>query len=68
MPKKHPESSMQQGRGGMGSHKHGTSGHSGKSPKLRYAMKREAEANEIKAKPGIKEPAATVGDLLKKKR
>lgn len=38
---------MQQGRGGMGSHKHGIS-HTrtyagGKSPKLRHYLKREAE-------------------------
>lgn len=37
---------MESGRGGMGSHKHGTSGHSGKSPKLRLALKMDAEKNE----------------------
>ena len=40
-----------QGRGGMGSHKHGTSGHATKSPKLRLATKMEAERTEKKAPP-----------------
>lgn len=35
---------------GFGSKKHGVSGHSGKSPKLRFHMKLDAERNEIKAK------------------
>lgn len=33
----------QQGRGGMGSHKHGVSGHPTKSPRLRHWLKRWAE-------------------------
>lgn len=37
--------------GGMGMHKHGTSGYSLKSPKLRHEIKRVAEADEKKAKP-----------------
>lgn len=37
------------GHGTMGSHKHGVSGTPGKSPKLRHALKREAEQNERKA-------------------
>jgi hypothetical protein len=36
--------------GGMGMKKHGKSGRCPKSPKLRHAMKREAERHEIKAK------------------
>lgn len=39
---------MQSGRSGMGSHKHGISGHATKSPKFRHQQKREAEANERK--------------------
>ncbi len=39
---------MQRGRGGMGSHKHGTSGRATKSPRLRMREKLEAERNERK--------------------
>ena len=42
------------GRTEMGMRKHSASGFkngSGKSPNLRHSMKREAEKNEIKAKP-----------------
>jgi len=34
---------MQQGRGGMGSHKHGISGHASQSPRLRLMKKLAAE-------------------------
>lgn len=37
-----------QGRGGMGSRKHGKSGIAPKSPKVRHSMKMEAERNERK--------------------
>ena len=37
---------MQQGRGGMGSHKHGVSGHATQSPRLRLAKKLAAERGE----------------------
>jgi hypothetical protein len=40
---------MQQGRGGMGSHKHGTSGHATQSPRLRLAKKLAAERGEYDA-------------------
>ena len=39
---------MQRGRGGMGSHKHGISGKSGKGPRTRLREKLEAEKNERK--------------------
>ncbi len=39
---------MQQGRGGMGSHKHGISGRPGKSPRLRLWERMQAEKNERK--------------------
>lgn len=58
---------MQQGRGGMGSHKHGTSGVPGKSPKLRHALKREAEKQERKKRKTI-DWYATVAEALKGKR
>jgi len=54
----------QQGRGGMGSHKHGVSGRPGKSPRLRHAMKRMAEADERKAQPSIRNPKNSVRELL----
>ena len=38
---------MQQGRGGMGSHKHGVSGHSTQSPRLRLSKKLAAERGEF---------------------
>jgi hypothetical protein len=37
---------MQQGRGGMGSHKHGVSGHPAQSPRPRLAMKLAALRGE----------------------
>ncbi len=40
------EKTMQQGRGGMGSHKHGVSGHAPQSPRLRLAKKLAAERGE----------------------
>jgi len=39
----------QQGRGGMGSKKHGKSGIPPKSPKFRHKMKLEAERKENKS-------------------
>jgi hypothetical protein len=43
---------MQQGRGGMGSHKHGISGHAGQSPRLRLMKKLAAERGEYSSMPG----------------
>ena len=37
---------MQQGRGGMGSHKHGVSGHATQSPRFRLGKKLAAERGE----------------------
>ena len=42
---------MQQGRGGMGSHKHGISGHTGQSPRLRLMKKLAAERGEYAISP-----------------
>ena len=42
---------MQRGRGGMGSHKHGVSGHAGQSPRLRLLKKLAAERGEYPSKP-----------------
>jgi hypothetical protein len=58
---------MQQGRGGMGSHKHGTSGRAPKSPKLRLAMKIEANRSEVPAKPKD-DMQPSVHDLLHPKK
>ena len=41
---------MQQGRGGMGSHKHGISGHASQSPRLRLAKKLAAERGEYETR------------------
>jgi hypothetical protein len=38
--------SRQQGRGGMGSHEHGVSGHAGPSPKFRMSLKLLAKREE----------------------
>jgi hypothetical protein len=37
---------MQQGRGGLGSHKHGTAGHATQSPRFRLGKKLAAERGE----------------------
>lgn len=58
---------MSSGSKGMGMHKHGTSGRAPKSPKAKHAMKREAEANSIKATGRIKDPKSSVSELFKKK-
>jgi hypothetical protein len=59
---------MQQGRGGMGSHKHGTSGHAGQSPRLRLMKKLAAERGEYGGK-AARSPAhlrfRTVREALK---
>ena len=58
---------MQQGRGGMGSHKHGVSGHAGQNPRLRLIKKLSAERGELEGKPA-RQPKrlefATVRDAL----
>lgn len=43
--------SKQQNRGGMGSHKHGVSGRTPKSPRTRMHMKLEAERAEQPKRP-----------------
>jgi hypothetical protein len=56
---------MVHGRGGMGSHKHGVSGRSGKSPSFRHQMKREAEKDERKDnKKKIRDPKSSVDELF----
>ena len=53
------------GNSGMGMRKHGRSGRSGKSPKLRLAMRREAEKDEHRPK---KYPmVGSIGELLRKR-
>jgi hypothetical protein len=59
---------MQQGRGGIGSRKHGISGHATKSPRLRLLQKLAAERGELGGGPARrpKDPAfASVRDLLR---
>ena len=57
-----------QGRGGMGSHKHGTLGIATQSPRYRHNMRREAELNEIKDRSRIHEPVSNVTELFKRKK
>ena len=53
------------GNSGMGMRKHGRSGRSGKSPKLRLAMRREAEKDERRLK---KYPmVGSIAELLRKR-
>ena len=49
---------MQQGRGGIGSRKHGVSGHAAPSPRLRLAKKLAAERGEYGAPARRKKPLA----------
>ena len=42
---------MQQGLGGMGSRKHGVSGHASQSPRMRLSNRLSAERGEYDAKP-----------------
>jgi hypothetical protein len=43
---------MQQGRGGMGSRKHGISGHATQNPRFRLGKKLAAERGEYDSRPG----------------
>jgi hypothetical protein len=58
---------MQQGRGGMGSHKHGISGHATKSPRFRLMQKLDAERGAFDgmlARRRKRLPFASVRELL----
>ncbi len=55
---------MPQGVKGIGMKKHGVSGKSGKSPKLRQYLKREAEKDERKAPPPL--DCSSVQELMDK--
>jgi hypothetical protein len=59
---------MQQGRGGMGSHKHGVSGHASQSPRFRLMKKLAAERGELDGMPAPERrkrlPFASVHDAL----
>jgi hypothetical protein len=53
------------GNSGMGMRKHGRSGRSGKSPKLRLALRRDAEKDERRPK---KYPmVGSIAELLRKR-
>lgn len=56
--------SKQQARGGMGSHKHGVSGRTPKSPRVRMHMKLQAERAEQPKKPQP-EMCESVQDLFR---
>jgi len=57
---------MQIGRGGMGSHKHGISGHPSRSP--RYKFMQQLEANSAKAFKRPKLTAKTVAEAMKQSK
>ena len=62
---------MQQGRGGMGSRKHGVSGHAAQSPRLRLAKKLAAERDEYDTSSGRRKNRLefdTVQDALRAER
>jgi hypothetical protein len=62
---------MQQGRGGMGSHKHGVSGHATQSPRLRLMKRLAAERGEYdgRSTPRSKDlKFATVKEVLTAER
>ena len=62
---------MQQGRGGMGSHKHGVSGHASQSPRLRLMKKLAAERGEHQGGPARRSKRLefeTVQDALRAER
>jgi hypothetical protein len=50
----------------MGNHKHGTSGRAPKSPRLRHAIKLDAERNERKAKKPL--PYGSVKDVFEREK
>ena len=58
---------MQNGRGGLGSRKHGTSGTPGKNPRLRLWLDMMARRQEVKDR-RRKLPFQTVLDALQKGR
>ena len=55
---------MTKGNKGMGMHKHGTSGRSGKSPKFRHQQRIEAERNIRSDKSRIKDPKVSIKELF----
>jgi hypothetical protein len=62
---------MQQGRGGMGSRKHGVSGHASQSPRLRLMKRLSAERGEYGRPPQRRATPlrfGTVRDALKAER
>jgi len=62
---------MQQGRGGMGSHKHGVSGHASQSPRLRLMKRLAAQRGEFDgglARSPKRLQFETVQEALKAKR
>ena len=62
---------MQQGRGGMGSRKHGVTGHATQSPRLRLGKKLAAERGDYDVPPARRKKRLefeTVQDALKAER
>ncbi len=57
---------MQVGKKGMGSHKHGVSGTSGRSPRFKFMQKLEANRAEPKKKPKL--AYGSIADALKNEK
>lgn len=53
------------GNGGMGNHKHGVSGHAGKSPRLRLKLKLDAERDERRPRPSATKFAGSMNELFR---
>jgi hypothetical protein len=56
---------MQQGRGGIGNHKHGVSGHAGQSPRFRLTKRLAAERGEFDAGPRRRHPPRPPFDTVR---
>lgn len=58
---------MKTGNKGIGSKKHGRSGHAPHSPKFLHQRKLEAERTSIKDNSRIKNPKSTINELFNKR-
>lgn len=53
---------MVKGKGGIGSHKHGTSGHAPRSPRYKFQQTLEANRRPVKQRPALS--AKTVQEAM----
>ena len=57
---------MQQGRGGMGSHKHSVSGRAPRSPRYKFMQQLEASSAKVFKRPRL--TAKTVAEAMKQNK